>query len=552
MPKPEELGDALVRLTDASLRGDLNGDYQVLKSKPIYWCSSNNMCIYPVEGKWILGCMPPSQNVLAWVNDNAETPQEIRGIWEVFVPTKGAMEPDPKARIIQIARLDKLEGSLRGVIVKSNYGNINGGYERTEELYNDKHVYKHSDQNVFMWYHGECWVIGPTVGVEQMFTNSQLTNGLPHDAQWTFAVEPVCWTSDEIVQSTETFVDPGFPACQSSIGKNVGEVEWVRGTALSIGRPMLYSKIEPSDIMQGALGDCWLLAALAALAEFPGYIQDHVLKEKEITQDGKYTVRLYDLASGWKEIVVDDLIPCSKRRWCDARAVPCFTQPHENELYVLLIEKAFAKYAGSYALLSGGCESVAWQILTGQEEQISYDRGADNLWNKAVLYNASRKTRPNDVQNGQWACTTERIDDAAMFSYLADCDGKNYLIGAAIPGQTLEKGRKDGLVEMHAYSLISVKDVEGFKLLRLRNPWGRQEWNGAWSDGSKEWDLHDNVKSALGLDDPACPDGVFFISWDDFKSRFSRIFVSPMDMGRPRASHKTCPAPSGNVGSGGY
>ena len=47
-------------------------------------------------------------------------------------------------------------------------------------------------------------------------------------------------------------------------------------------------------------------------------------------------------------------------------------------------------------------------------------------------------------------------------------------------------------------------------LIRLRNPWGKDEWKGAWSDGSKEWEyLPDDVKNDK-------IDGEFFIALDDF------------------------------------
>lgn len=36
---------------------------------------------------------------------------------------------------------------------------------------------------------------------------------------------------------------------------------------------LFQGKIEPADVCQGAVGDCWLIAAFACLAEFPGAIQ---------------------------------------------------------------------------------------------------------------------------------------------------------------------------------------------------------------------------------------------------------------------------------------
>jgi hypothetical protein len=69
-----------------------------------------------------------------------------------------------------------------------------------------------------------------------------------------------------------------------------------------------------------------------------------------------------------------------------------------------------------------------------------------------------------------------------------------------------------GILSGHAYSIIDAfaidaktmkvqpEDYEGpeeyetktARLVRLRNPWGKKEWNGKFSDGSDE--LNDNMK----------------------------------------------------------
>ena len=46
----------------------------------------------------------------------------------------------------------------------------------------------------------------------------------------------------------------------------------------------------------------------------------------------------------------------------------------------------------------------------------------------------------------------------------------------------------DGVILSHAYTLISAHEVmNGVKLLKLRNPWGKGEWTGAWSDKWTGW-----------------------------------------------------------------
>jgi Calpain family cysteine protease len=44
------------------------------------------------------------------------------------------------------------------------------------------------------------------------------------------------------------------------------------------------------------------------------------------------------------------------------------------------------------------------------------------------------------------------------------------------------------LVGRHAYAILRAGEYNGKRFLVIRNPWGNAvEWNGRWSDGSKEW-----------------------------------------------------------------
>ena len=47
-------------------------------------------------------------------------------------------------------------------------------------------------------------------------------------------------------------------------------------------------------------------------------------------------------------------------------------------------------------------------------------------------------------------------------------------------------------------TVISATEVAGFRMVCCRNPWGNdQEWNGDFSDASKKWDEHPELKQQL-------------------------------------------------------
>ena len=106
--------------------------------------------------------------------------------------------------------------------------------------------------------------------------------------------------------------------------------------------------IEPNDIKQGQIGDCYFLSSLAALAEKPERIRDLFLSQ-EANQYGVYGANLFK--NGIKMIVlVDDLIPCLGKNTSEIE----FSKSKGSELWVVLLEKIWAKLHGNYDKISGG------------------------------------------------------------------------------------------------------------------------------------------------------------------------------------------------------
>ena len=84
--------------------------------------------------------------------------------------------------------------------------------------------------------------------------------------------------------------------------------------------------IEPDDIRQGALGDCYFLATLSAIAEFPWRIK-RLFVTKRINDYGIYCVKMCHFGE-WQTIVVDDYFPCN------TYGQPAFTRGNDNEIWV--------------------------------------------------------------------------------------------------------------------------------------------------------------------------------------------------------------------------
>ena len=81
-----------------------------------------------------------------------------------------------------------------------------------------------------------------------------------------------------------------------------------------------------------------------------------------------------------------------------------------------------------------------------------------------------------------------------------------------------------GLHYEHSYAILDIKAVgHGVdnQLICLRNPWGRGEWKGRWSDASSQWTTH--AKRICGHSGVVKDDGTFWMCLRDFRCFYSKV-----------------------------
>ena len=258
-------------------------------------------------------------------------------------------------------------------------------------------------------------------------------------------------------------------------------ISWARAEDIfnSKNYQVFYQGINNEDIIQGGLGDCYFLSAVAALCKFPKMVEK-LFYIKEKSQEHCYGC-YYRISGIWKLVLIDDYFPCYGRYGKNF----AFSSTNGNELWVVLLEKAWAKLNGNYAKAIGGEPHEVFDAITNAySEKIKVEsKNADLIWNKFI-----------------------------------DAENKGFIMTAGTSGDTYNLDLEDkGLVPGHAYTCLGVKEVNTsngkVKLVHLRNPWGNGEWSGDWCDSSKKWTTQ--LKKECGMDKKA-DDGSFWMSYKDF------------------------------------
>ncbi|KAJ7122682.1 hypothetical protein C8R43DRAFT_45494 [Mycena crocata] len=272
-----------------------------------------------------------------------------------------------------------------------------------------------------------------------------------------------------------------------------------------------------NEIIQGQkCSNCWFISAMAATSTIKGLVEKYCVARDE--QVGVYGFVFWRDVR-WVSVIVDDLLYTAVPKYEElSLAEKALFQNDKDkyntaarkgsktlyfaksgtvgETWVPLVEKAYAKLHGDYGSLGSGYASEGVEDLTGGVSSFIQCKDildTDKFWTDELMH-ANR--------DRLFACSFQGLSPT-----------RNGNFNATI----------SGLWGNHSYSVLRTLEYLGKRFLVLRNPCGQAEWNGPWSDGSKDWtpELMEAALPRLGhaFGDP----GKFIMEYKDFLSCFEQV-----------------------------
>lgn len=288
------------------------------------------------------------------------------------------------------------------------------------------------------------------------------------------------------------FEDPDFPAADHSLywkhRPSIWPITWMRPRDIC-SRPKFRCEEDRSlKLEPGQLGDTWLLSAVSCIRP-TSFLFDRVVpmdQDFDLGYYGQFQFRFWHFGE-WVDVVIDDRLPTHGGKLVTLHS------SHPSEFWPALLEKAYAKFYGSYEQLTYGCTAQALQDLTGGIVQNFHLSSQDRYLTLQLLSSA--------------------LPRATMLS------------ASILTANRKQLRLRHGLMTRLSYlvtGLIRVKPRNSeVPLVRLRTLNSVGEWTGPWSERSWEWD---NVKE-WHRNPLSKHENEFWMSFEDFAKHFTHLDV---------------------------
>ena len=218
---------------------------------------------------------------------------------------------------------------------------------------------------------------------------------------------------------------------------------------------------------------------------------EKMFKTKEVNKNGLYVMRLMVNGHYHTDMVVDDYVPydVELNQLIYARKVT-------KNIWPILLEKAYAKFNGSYE-----------DIVGGTAEEIKF----------FLPYPIKRYVNQFDeAQKGkQWNRIKMKLSNHWLLTWATHSEDKKE-----------EFTYEDlGLVRNHAYFITDFYAFDGedekIRMLKVANPWANQKWQGKWSDDDDHW--NEFYKEIFNFNNKL--PGEFYISFHDYLKYFESTSI---------------------------
>ncbi|KAF9420194.1 calpain 7, partial [Entomortierella beljakovae] len=310
------------------------------------------------------------------------------------------------------------------------------------------------------------------------------------------------WSDDDVkdlLREKGPFTDPdGMLPLSDKQEEKFGS--WKRVSQI-MENPKMICLISSTSIVQDIVTDCSFVASLCVSASYERRWKKQLIRaciypknkfgEPCYNPHGKYLVKLTFNGIA-RRVVVDDFLPVSK-----TGTLMCTFSTNKNELWPSIIEKAYMKLMGGYDF-PGSNSGIDLYALTG--------------WIPEHLF----ITEANFDKEKQWKRMTSGQKNGVA------------LVTIATGSMTDEVADRLGLVPTHAYAVLDLKEVQGLRLLQVKNPWSHKRWKGPFSHlDADHWT--EELKKELNFDQFAAlknDDGIFWIDYDSVCSTFDTIHIN--------------------------
>ncbi|GMI46662.1 hypothetical protein TrCOL_g1613 [Triparma columacea] len=311
-----------------------------------------------------------------------------------------------------------------------------------------------------------------------------------------------------VLADKEVFVDAAFPPAGASLYENiaippsgmlpVSTVEWLRPNQFCPDTPTLFSDGPLANrFCPGPASNKWFLSALHIVASNFSLIKNLFVHTGQ-EDHGRYCFKFFKEGT-WVNAVVDDYLPFNRM------GLPLFTQGEDrNEIWAMLVEKAYAKIHGGYESIIEGTVEYALRDLTGGIATAN-DTNKDPKFQEKVSQGKFWLALKKELKNGVVGCSS--TTPAVVTNDVGDVQVTNRM----------------GIVIGLGYSVLETLEIneKRLKLIKIGNPWGTGDFTGDWGNTSPLWEEDLEVARAARRNPKVVDSSSFWMTQSDFVRIFN-------------------------------